>query len=1251
MKTDPEGSEPPVDDSPLAGLEIPDADEIRGNITLVDEYNGEKVTWTSSDPAVITDEAADGKAAGVVTRGETDQEVTLTASAGGETKEIKVTVKAAPKKITEDDYAGYLFAHFIGEGGADQEQIYFAVSEDGRHFTDMNDGKPVIRSTVGEMGLRDPYMYRSPEGDRFFIVATDLSIYNRGGWKINAQGYYDPSTTGSHYLVVYESTDLVNWSEPKHIKVAPENAGMAWAPEMIYHEESGQYIIFFASSIMDPETKYKAKPNAIYYVATRDFVNFSEPELLIDNQTDGVEEGGKPREIIDATIIKIGGWYYCAAKDGDNAEKNGGIRVMKTQDLLDYTSWEKVYDLDELNLDLEGLTGLKNGRIDNSTLEGPEFFRFNKKDWADPDVPEYGLFADQYATGSGYLPIITTDLEDVNNSENSWKILRPGEYSFDKLKKRHGTIVNLTQEELARVKEAYANTSKLDGLEIPNADEIRGNITLVDEFNGEKITWKSSNPAVITDEAADGKAAGVVTRGETDQKVTLTASAGGETKEIVVTVKAAPEEITEDDYAGYLFAHFIGEGTEDQEQIYFAVSEDGRHFTDMNDGHPVIKSTVGEEGLRDPYMYRSPEGDRFFIVATDLSIYHRGGWKINEQGYYDPSTTGSHYLVVYESTDLVDWGEPKWIKVAPENAGMAWAPEMIYHEESGQYIIFFASSIMDPETKYKAKPNAIYYVTTRDFVNFSETKLLIDNQTDGVEEGGKPREIIDATIIKIGDWYYCAAKDGDNAEKNGGIRVMKTQDLLDYTSWQKVYDLDELNLDLTGLTGLKNGRIDNSTLEGPEFFRFNKKDWADPNVPEYGLFADQYATGSGYLPIITTDVEDVNNSENSWKILRPGEYSFDMLKKRHGTIVNLTQEELDRVEKAYANSEQYLADKEAKKIANTLTIANSWNITEDIDLVTEKDGATITWTSSNPDVITINGSKAEVTRGASDQWVNLTATVKLGEGTATKSIRVRVLKADTGVHTITLDPNGGSVSETAIEVEHGKTASLPTPYRAGRYRFLGWFDKDGKQYTASTPITEDVTLTARWKYTGGGSHVDPVEPSKPVEPAEPAKPDTDFVDVKAGDWYEEAVSYVAENGLMTGVGNGKFNPDGAVTRAMVWTVLARMAGENTEGGSTWYAKAQAWAMETGVSDGTNPMGSITREQLAAMLYRYEGSPAVAGNLTAYPDGNTVSDWAVDAMIWATEEGIINGINGYLKPQDGATRAQLATMLMRWREQA
>ena len=193
--------------------------------------------------------------------------------------------------------------------------------------------------------------------------------------------------------------------------------------------------------------------------------------------------------------------------------------------------------------------------------------------------------------------------------------------------------------------------------------------------------------------------------------------------------------------------------------------------------------------------------------------------------------------------------------------------------------------------------------------------------------------------------------------------------------------------------------------------------------------------------------------------------------------------------------------------------------------------------------------------------------------------------------------------------------------------------------------TVDAFLRSQYREpTGGGGTHHPVKPEQ--KPTEPSEPDG-YTDVSVGDWYYDAVSYVSENGLMTGVGNGKFSPDGAVTRAMVWTVLARMAGEDTEGGSTWYSKAQAWAMETGVSDGSNPMASITREQLAAMLYRYAGSPAVDGNLSAYPDGNTVSDWAVDALVWATEEAIINGMGGRLSPKTGATRAQLAAMLMRF----
>lgn len=436
-------------------------------------------------------------------------------------------------------------------------------------------------------------------------------------------------------------------------------------------------------------------------------------------------------------------------------------------------------------------------------------------------------------------------------------------------------------------------------IQIPNADGLRGNIYLPDRMDGAVITWKSSNPEIITDRNIENRAAGVVTRGSENCCVTLIACAEYEEekteKEFRVTVLAAPAAITEDDYAGYLFGHFIGEGDEMGEQIYFAVSEDGLHFKDMNGGRPVLISTIGEGGVRDPYLYRSPEGDRYFLIATDLSIYHRGGWYKNEQGYYDASTTGSSSLVLWESTDLVNWGEPRLLPVAPENAGMAWAPEMIYDDETGEYIIFFASSIMDPATKYKAKPNAIYYVATRDFVHFSDTRLFIDCQTDGAADG-RPREIIDTTVLKVGDTYYSASKDGDNTEENGGIRLMKTQNLLDYKSWEKVLDLDELGLDTSALGGRA---LDNGLLEGPELFQYNRKDWADKNVPEYGLIADQYAIGAGYLPLTTTNLEDADNSAKSWRMLSAKDYSFDKLKKRHGTIFRITGEELESLLKAF----------------------------------------------------------------------------------------------------------------------------------------------------------------------------------------------------------------------------------------------------------------------------------------------------------------------------------------------------------------
>ena len=155
-----------------------------------------------------------------------------------------------------------------------------------------------------------------------------------------------------------------------------------------------------------------------------------------------------------------------------------------------------------------------------------------------------------------------------------------------------------------------------------------------------------------------------------------------------------------------------------------------------------------------------------------------------------------------------------------------------------------------------------------------------------------------------------------------------------------------------------------------------------------------------------------------------------------------------------------------------------------------------------------------------------------------------------------------------------------------------------------------------------------------------------FSDVRASDWFYGSVQYVCEKGLMSGTAADTFAPQSTMTRAMLMTVLARYAGMDTAGGATWYKKGMAWAKANGISDGTNPSGNITREQLVTMLYRYEKSPAATGEIT-FSDADQISAWARDAVRWAVQTGVISGMgDGTLKPQGSATRAQVAAIFAR-----
>ncbi len=197
-------------------------------------------------------------------------------------------------------------------------------------------------------------------------------------------------------------------------------------------------------------------------------------------------------------------------------------------------------------------------------------------------------------------------------------------------------------------------------------------------------------------------------------------------------------------------------------------------------------------------------------------------------------------------------------------------------------------------------------------------------------------------------------------------------------------------------------------------------------------------------------------------------------------------------------------------------------------------------------------------------------------------------------------------------------------------------------------------MAAEKRYEDLTKPVTPVTPSKPSKPKDDtAKPDASkFVDISKNNWYFDAVQYVLENGLMNGTSANEFSPNADTTRGMIVTILARLDGVDTSGSSPWYAAGRTWAMNNGISDGTNMEGKITREQLAAMLYRYAKlkgyDVSASADISAYTDASSVSSWATDAMRWAVGAGLINGRTATtLAPQGNATRAEVAAILMRF----
>lgn len=340
-------------------------------------------------------------------------------------------VKTAPKAAvaqtqaaaTTDDSGAYLFVHFIDEEQTvDKEQVYFSVSKNGTSWKTLNGVKPVLDTKSlpgGTGGIRDPHIIRSPEGDKFYMIATDLSIYNLG-LQYGGEKWGKSQSEGSQSIVIWESEDLVNWSEPRLRKVGADNAGCVWAPESIWDKEKNAYMVFWAS-----RTKEYWK-HCIYRSYTTDFDTFTEPEVYIESDDSR----------IDTTFYEEDGVYYRFTKNEGDGKKY--VYMERGTSLSGDFEVVTTYTLDGKPYDAEG----------HLPFEGPTVYKLHGQE-------RWCMLLDSF----NYRPFETDDI-------SKGRFVSAKAFNFGGTLFRHGTVLPITRAEYD------ALIDKWEGGEDPIEDDV-----------------------------------------------------------------------------------------------------------------------------------------------------------------------------------------------------------------------------------------------------------------------------------------------------------------------------------------------------------------------------------------------------------------------------------------------------------------------------------------------------------------------------------------------------------------------------------------------------------------------------------------------------------------------------------------------------------------------------------------------------------------------------------------------------------
>lgn len=433
----------------LNAIDIPVKDSVKENITLQTKAMGYDVTWASSDEEVVYPyDIPNGDytiPAGRVTRQAEDTVVTLTATVdfNGETltKDIDVNVIAKPEAVGETE--AYLYVYFRGNVNGEEERlaIHVAGSEDGYEWFDLNGNWPILESTMGTQCLRDPYLIRSKDGDRFYLIATDLNTQDGQGW-----GPW--SLEGSKYLMIWESDDLVNWSEQRMVKFANDDMGCAWAPEAIWDPDTEEYLVYASAKDL---TMGSSAIDTVYVVRTRDFRTFSEPEYFVrpfeDNGVTTYGSGTKRIAAIDSNIIQAndGKFYHFYKK------WNSQVQMLVS---------------DHASGPYAEVPGFK-------TIGGEGPGSFLVKGTTDT----YALLIDNYSV---YVPYLTTDIASGQFTAGSGTVKMP-------TGSKHGGFLPINAEEYARVMEAWS---------APEADSVGAEAKYTFDFEEDVAEYLNGNAKV-----------------------------------------------------------------------------------------------------------------------------------------------------------------------------------------------------------------------------------------------------------------------------------------------------------------------------------------------------------------------------------------------------------------------------------------------------------------------------------------------------------------------------------------------------------------------------------------------------------------------------------------------------------------------------------------------------------------------------------------------------------------------------------